>query len=60
MNDRSRQNMLDALDALVEAINYIEQDQDYVVVHKGDVEIRVDSTRWNKMVLKPHEEEGAK
>ena len=52
--------MLDALDALVEAISYIEQDQDYVVVHKGDVEIRVDSTRWNKMALKPHEEGGAK
>lgn len=32
----------------------VEQDQDYAVVHKGDVEIRVDSTRWNKVVLKPH------
>lgn len=60
MNDRSRQNMLDAIDAFAEAIRYVEQDQDYVVVHKGDVEIRVDSTRWNKVVLKPHGKGGAK
>ena len=48
MNNQSVQNLWDALDAFEEVRRYIDEDQDFIIVRKGDVEIKIDSTRHRR------------
>ena len=48
MTNQSIQNLFDALDAFDEVRRYIDQDEELIIVRKGDVEIRIDSTRHKK------------
>ncbi len=45
MSEQQKKNILDLLDAMQEALHYIEQESEYFVIRKGNVEVRMDCTK---------------
>ena len=45
MSEQQKKNFLDLLDVMREAWHYIEQESEFFVVRKGNVEVRMDCTK---------------
>lgn len=45
MDENTKRNLLDFLEAMTQAFHYIEQGCDYFAVKVGNVEVKMDATR---------------